>query len=147
MVEPGGNSGIFYRGLETEPAIYFTAPEMQVLDNQRHTDGDHPLTSAGAAYGLYAPEWDYSYPAGAWNRARIVVRDGHVEHWLNDQKLLAFDMNSQEFADRVRDSKFKDWSSFAKANQGHIALQDHGDRVAYRNIKLRELPTDQEHGQ
>lgn len=140
MVEPGGNSGIFYRGQETEPAIYFTAPEMQVLDNQRHTDGENPLTSAGSAYGLYAPQWDHSYPAGAWNRARIVVQDGNVEHWLNGEKLLAFDMKSEEFANRKANSKFKDWSNFAVADEGHIALQDHGDRVAYRNIKIRPLP-------
>lgn len=139
QIEEGGNSGIMYNVVEGPGAVYMTGPEMQVLDNEGHHDGGNPLTSAGACYGLYAPEEDVTREPGEWNQARLVVDRGHVEHWLNGTKLCEYDLWSSDWDANVEGSKFKQWTLFGDAKKGHIALQDHGDRVAYRNIKVRQL--------
>jgi Domain of Unknown Function (DUF1080) len=138
-VAPGGNSGIMYRVTEEAEAPYETGPEMQVLDDARHPDGRSPLTSAGALYGLYPAPRGAVKAAGEWNAARVVVRGNHVEHWLNGVKTAEAEIGSDDWNRRVADSKFRQWPGFAKASRGHIALQDHGDWVAYRNIRIREL--------
>jgi hypothetical protein len=138
-VGPGGNSGIFYRITETGEESYHTGIEMQVLDDARHADGQSPLTSAGALYGLYPAPRGVVRPAGEWNSARLVVRGNHVEHWLNGQPIVEAELWSEEWNTRLAASKFTQWPGFAKAPRGHIGLQDHGDRVWYRNIKIREL--------
>jgi hypothetical protein len=134
---PGGNSGIFYRAALGEQQIYFSAPEMQVLDDARHRDGGDPLTSAGAAYGLYPAPRGVVHAAGEWNQARITVQDGKVAHWLNGQKLLEYTLGSPEWKARVAASKFAKWQAYGVAPSGHIGLQDHGDPVWYRDIKIR----------
>jgi hypothetical protein len=139
-VAPGGNSGIFYRVTEKADATYETGPEMQVLDDARHRDGSSRLTSAGSLYGLYPAPIGAVKPAGEWNTARIVMNRGHVEHWLNGVKTAEADIGSDDWNQRVANSKFHQWPGFGKASRGHIALQDHGDRVAYRNIRVRVLP-------
>ncbi len=139
QIAPGGNSGIMYHVIEGPRAPYETGPEMQVLDNVAHHDGLDLLTSAGACYGLYLPSRDVTRPAGEWNAVRLVIDRGHVEHWLNGTLLCSFDLWSDDWNSRVEASKFKEWPLFGKARSGHISLQDHGDRVAYRNIKLRSL--------
>jgi hypothetical protein len=138
-ISPGGNSGIMYRVTEDAEATYETGPEMQVLDDARHADGGSPLTSAGSCFGLYPAPRGVVKPAGEWNAARILVRGSHVEHWLNGVKLLEYELGSEDWAARVAGSKFGQWPGYGKAARGYIALQDHGDEVAYRNIKLREL--------
>lgn len=138
-VEPGGNSGIFYRATEAAERIYESAPEMQVLDDARHIDGKNPLTSAGAAYGLYAPPRGVVKAAGEWNAARVVARGAHVEHWLNGQKVADYELGGADWSAKVQASKFKDWPGYGKATRGHIGLQDHGDPVYFRNIRIREL--------
>lgn len=141
-VEPGGNSGIFFRVVEDDDVrqTYHSGPEMQVLDNARHPDGRSPLTSAGANYGLHAPVRDVSRPAGEWNRVRLVVNGAHVEHWLSGVKVVEYELWTEDWERRVRESKFVEWPRYGRARVGRIALQDHGDRVWYRNIKVRELP-------
>ena len=134
-----GNSGIIYRVGEGEIDVWRTGPEMQVLDNGQHIDGGNPLTSAGSCYALYAPSEDVTAPVGLWNRVRLVVRGNHVEHWLNDIKVVEYEINSPDWRKRYEASKFKDMPQYGQLPRGHIALQDHGDRVAYRNIKIREL--------
>ncbi len=138
-VAPGGNSGIMYRVTEDCRAPYETGPECQVLDNAKHRDGKNPLTSAGALYGLYAPPKDVSKPPGEWNRVRILLKGAHVEHWLNDVKVVEAEIGSADWNKRIGESKFKKWPKFGKNPKGHIDLQDHGDRVEYRNIKIRVL--------
>ncbi len=142
-VAPGGNSGIFYRGVEApDPkltSIYHTAPEMQVLDDAKHADGKSPLTSAGSNYGLYPAPRGIVKPADEWNSARILVKGNHVEHWLNGAKVVEYELGSAEWTAKVKASKFNKWPGYGKAAEGVIGLQDHGDRVAYRNIKIRPI--------
>ena len=138
-VQPGGNSGIFYNVTEDGGAVYSTGPEMQVLDNKGHADGGSPLTSAGANYALHPPAWDTTGPPGTWNRARIVMDGDRVEHWLNGVLLLEYVLNSPDWERRVADSKFSGMPDYGRRTSGHIALQDHGDVVAFRNLKIRRL--------
>lgn len=139
-VSEGGNSGIFYRATEDNDYIWQSAPEMQVLDDAKHSDGKSPLTSAGSNFALYPAPPGVVRPAGEWNSARLVVNGNHVEHWLNGQKLLEYELGSAEWADRVAKSKFSTMPNYGKASEGHIGLQDHGDLVEFRNIRIKVLP-------
>jgi hypothetical protein len=139
-VQPGGNSGIIYRVNDSGEATYMTGPEMQVLDDARHADGKSPLTSAGAVYGLYPTPRGIVKPAGEWNAARLVVNGNHVEHWLNGTKMGEYELGSADWQQRVDASKFKAWPGYGRSARGRIALQDHGDPVSFRNIRIRVLP-------
>lgn len=139
-VEPGGNSGIMYRVTEEDSSTYRTGPEMQVLDDSAHADGQNRLTAAGSAYGLYAAPAGVVRPAGEWNDVRLIVDGSHVEHWLNGQKVVEYELGSPEWEELVANSKFNEWKLYGRARSGHIALQDHGDRVSYRNIRIKVLP-------
>ena len=139
-ISPGGNSGIFYRGTEEYEAIYWSAPEMQVLDDAVHADGKNRLTAAGSAYALYAAPAGVVKPAGEWNSIRLVVNGNKVEHWLNGQKVVEYELGSADWTAKVAASKFNQWPGYGKAARGHIGLQDHGDRVWFRNIRVKMLP-------
>ncbi|MGC4030187.1 MAG: DUF1080 domain-containing protein [Tepidisphaeraceae bacterium] len=139
-VPEGGNSGVYYRANESGAYGWQTGPEMQILDDERHPDGKNPLTSAGAAYAVFAPTAKAARPAGAWNTARLVVQGGHVEHWLNGQKVVDYTLGSPTWRSAVSAGKFKDVKGYGTLPTGHIMLQDHGDAVAFRNIKIRKLP-------
>ena len=139
-IAPKGNSGIFYRGIEGPDAIYYSAPEMQVLDDSGHVDGRTELTSAGAVYGLYPVARGIVKPVGEWNTARILVNGNHVEHWLNGQRIAAYELGSADWSERVAKSKFKQWPEYGKATEGYIGLQEHGNWIGFRNIKIRVLP-------
>ena len=136
-IAPGGNSGIMFHVSEDEAETYYTGPEVQVLDNGGHKDGKDPLTSAGACYALYAPSKDMTRPPGTWNAVRLVVNGSRVQHWLNGTKVVEYDMASDEWKKKVAASKFNEWPKFGTLPEGYIVLQNHGDRVAYRNIKIR----------
>ena len=136
-IAPGGNSGIFYRATEEYPEIYWSAPEMQVLDDALHPDGHNRLTSAGSAYGLYAAPAGVVKPAMEWNAIRIIVRGHHVEHWMNGQKVVEYDLGSPDWTAKVAASKFHEWPHYGLAPQGHIGLQVHGNGVWYRNVRIR----------
>jgi hypothetical protein len=135
----GGNSGIFFHAIPEGEEIWHSAPEMQVLDNKRHKDGATPETSAGSNYALHGPVRDVTRPIGEWNDVRLVVKGPHVEHWLNDVKLLEYELWSEDWEARVKRSKFGKIPMYGRAKTGHIGLQDHGDPVWYRNIKIRPL--------
>lgn len=139
-VAPRGNSGIFYRASEDDDAIYWTAPEMQVLDDAAHPDGQSRLTSAGANYGLDPSPAGVVRPSGEWNAVRLVVNGNHVEHWLNGVKVVEYELGTPAWVAKVRASKFAPHPHYGRNPEGYIGLQDHGDRVAYRNIKIRVLP-------
>jgi hypothetical protein len=139
-VAPGGNSGIMFRVTEDSDATYKSGPEMQVLDDAAHRDGQSRLTAAGANYGLDAAPAGVVKAAGEWNAVRLVVNGAHVEHWLNGVKVVEYELWSPAWEAKVAATKFAQWPGYGRARRGHIALQDHGDRVAYRNIRIRVLP-------
>lgn len=136
-VEAGGNSGVFYRAEEGHEWIYQSAPEMQILDDAGHRDGGDPLTSAGANYGLHPAPRGVVRAAGQWNEARIVADGDRVEHWLNGVKIVEYELGSRDWEERVAASKFAEWPPYGRARRGHIGLQDHGDPVWFRNVKIR----------
>jgi 3-keto-disaccharide hydrolase len=138
-VEEGGNSGIFYLAATGSENIFRVAPEMQVLDDAGHHDGQNPLTSAGANYGLHPAPRGVVNPAGEWNSIRIKVENEQVEHWMNGQMIVEYVIGSPEWSELVANSKFDEWPEYGTARTGHIGLQDHGDPVWYRNIKVREI--------
>ena len=138
-VPEGGNSGIFYFATEEGDYIWQSAPEMQVLDDKKHSDGKNTLTSAGALYAMIAPPKSVVNPVGEFNQVRIKVKDNHVEHWLNGNKVVEYEYQSDAMWDLVAKSKFNTMPLFAKASEGHIGIQgDHGE-IWYRNIRIRKL--------
>jgi hypothetical protein len=139
-VQAAGNSGIMYRVSEDGAETYHSGPEMQVLDDAGHPDGRNRLTSAGACYALYASPPGIVRAAGEWNDVRLVVDGAHVEHWLNGVKVVEYELGSADWQARVAASKFHEWPRFGTYPRGHIALQDHTDLVAFRSIRIKELP-------
>ena len=138
-VPEGGNSGIFYFATEEGDYIWQSAPEMQVLDDEKHTDGENTLTSAGSLYAMIAPSARVVKPVGSFNQVQIKVKDNHVEHWLNGTKIVEYIYGSDMMWDLVAKSKFSTMPQFAKASEGHIGLQgDHGV-IWYKNIRIRRL--------
>lgn len=138
-VPEGGNSGIFYFATEEGDYIWQSAPEMQVLDDKKHSDGKNTLTSAGALYAMIAPTKSVVNSVGEFNQVRIKVKDNRVEHWLNGTKVVEYEYQSDAMWDLVAKSKFNTMPLFAKASEGHIGIQgDHGE-IWYRNIRIRKL--------
>lgn len=139
-VSPGGNSGILFRVSEDAEQTYHTGPEMQVLDDAGHRDGQSRLTAAGSNYGLHPSPPGVVRPAESWNSVRLVVNGASVKHWLNDSLVVSYELWSPEWEELVRTTKFAEWPGYGRGTSGHIALQDHGDRVAFRSIRLLVLP-------
>lgn len=139
-ISVGGNAGIFYRGTEEYPRVYWTAPEYQLLDDATAPDGVSRLTSAGSAYGLYPSPAGHLKPVGEWNETRIIAKGAHVEHWLNGTKLLEYELWSDDWIAKVKAAKFSAWPNYGMAKRGRLALQgDHDGSLAFRNVKVREL--------
>jgi hypothetical protein len=140
---PGGNSGVLYRVAELpgEPS-WHSGPEMQILDDDKYRDNS-PKNWTGALYDMIAaPRDKVVHPVGEWNKVRVVVRDNHVEHWLNGRKAVEYDLGSDALKTRVAGSKFKDMPRFAREPEGYIALQHHdGGDVWFRNVRVRALGT------
>jgi hypothetical protein len=140
-LSPGGNAGIFYRGTEEYDHIYWSAPEYQLLDDAKHPDGKSRLTSAGAAYALYPSPAGIVKPGGQWNSSRLIVNGAHVEHWLNGQKLLSYELWSPDWEAKVKASKFSAYPNYGRAHRGYIGIQgDHDGTLMLRNIRIREIP-------
>jgi quercetin dioxygenase-like cupin family protein len=135
----GGNSGILWRVTEDAETSWHTAPEMQVLDNAKYK-GRNRAQLAGACYDLYAASKDVTRPAGEWNQVRVVADRNRIEHWLNGEKIVEYEIGSDDWNRRVAKSKFKTMAGFARAARGHVCLQDHSNEVRYRSIKIRPLP-------
>jgi hypothetical protein len=140
----GANSGIKYFVTEQQPRTPGSAIglEYQLLDDVRHPDaklGINGNRTLASLYDLMPATNKKPNPIGEWNHARIVVRGRHVEHWLNGVKVLEYERGGKEFLAHKAESKFKDRKDFGEAPRGHILLQDHGNQVFFRNIKIRVL--------
>jgi hypothetical protein len=139
-VAMGGNSGVIYRVLESDGPAWMSGPEYQVLDDLGHPDGQDPRTSAAALYALVAPgEGKRLEPVGSWNEGRIVVRDGHVEHWLNGARVVEYEWGSRQIRRLIADSKFRDAPDFMIHGEGHVVLQHHGEVAWFRDVRIRRL--------
>jgi len=145
-ISEGGNSGIFYLGQETDDYDYIwkTAPEMQILDNEKHPDakmGTNGNRQSGSLYDLIPAEPQNAKPVGEWNQVEIMVYKGSVWHKMNGEKVVEYHLWTPQWYDMVADSTFpelnEDWAEVA--SEGYIGLQDHGDDVWFRNIKIKEL--------
>ena len=139
-VAPGGNSGVLYRVRESSAPAWASGPEYQVLDDALHPDGARPETSAGALYDLIGPADGASPEAvGSFNAARIMVRGGRVEHWLNGLPVVEYGWDDPELRERIAASKFADAPDFMRQATGHVVLQHHGEEAWFRAVRIRPL--------
>ena len=140
-ISKGGNSGVKY--LVTEERSGPIAHEYQVLDDAGHPDakvGTHRQSAAFYDVLAPSPEAKRLKPVGEFNEARVLVRGSHVEHWLNGKKVLEYELGSPALKAAIAKSKFKDVAGFGTKLEGRILLQDHGDEVCYRNVKVQAPP-------
>jgi hypothetical protein len=136
-ISPGGNSGIMFHVDESQATPWMTGPEIQIQDNV----AGHDPQKSGWLYQLYKPQSDATKPAGQWNTLRILIAPAGQKSsvHMNGQKYYEFVKGSEDWNQKVKGSKFAQMPNFGKPTQGLISLQDHGDEVAYRNIKIRVI--------
>ncbi len=144
MISDTANSGILYLVIEEEGSpIWYNAPEYQIIDNETWAKSDPNFNMSshrtGDNYDMEASAADYMKPAGEWNTARIIHNNGHVEHWLNGNKCLEYEIGSPKWKEQLAKSKFHDYPKYGMAQRGHIGFQDHGHKVWFKNIKIKNL--------
>ncbi|NJN41800.1 MAG: DUF1080 domain-containing protein [Flammeovirgaceae bacterium] len=138
-ITSNGNSGIMFRVSEEYEHSYYSGPEYQVLDDEGYKDRETELHFTGANYDMHPAGEKKLNPVGQWNETRILVNQNHVEHWLNGQKILEYEIGSDDWNVRKENSKWKNVNGYAVPTKGHIALQDHDSEAWYRNIKIRVI--------
>ena len=134
-ISEGGNSGLMYHVLESEKTPWMTGPEIQIQDNVK----GHDPQKAGWLYQLYKSDVDATKPAGQWNTLRILITPAKCEQYMNGVKYCEYVKGSKDWDERVAASKFSKMPQFGKPTKGHICLQDHGNVVMFRNIKIRKI--------
>tara|TARA_B100000575_G_scaffold294574_1_gene311652 strand:+ start:5304 stop:6101 length:798 start_codon:yes stop_codon:yes gene_type:complete len=137
----GANSGIMYHVTQASDYKddYETGPEYQLLDNQLAPSESLPHRQVASLYDMYAPQISPYLPAGQWNLAGIRVLNNEVEHWLNEELVLQYNLKSDDFLQRKIESKWYDDPDWAMAGIGHISLQDHGDKVEFKRVAVRRI--------
>ncbi|MDG1750813.1 MAG: DUF1080 domain-containing protein [Thalassotalea sp.] len=138
-ISNAGNSGIFILADETGKKIYSHAVEIQILDNKRHADNKIDSHLSGSIYDMIASPVESRRPAGLWNQVRILLNQKQLTVWQNNIQTADINIGGEQWQALVAKSKFKDWEGFALSNVGHIGLQDHGDNVSFKNIKIKAL--------
>lgn len=138
-ISEGGNSGVLILADETGEHIYSHAPEIQILDNERHPDNKLDTHRSGSLYDMIASPAASHRVAGEWNQLRILLDQGQLTVWQNGVQTASVGIHSAEWQRLVAASKFADWAGFAANRSGHIGLQDHGDVVWFKNLKIKEL--------
>ena len=139
-IEKGSNSGIMYHVLETHDVPYATGPEYQLVDDNGYEGKLENWQKSGADYAMHAPLKLAAKPTGQYNHTKILFDKGHVEHWLNGEKVADFTAWSPEWEQLRSNSKWKDFPDYGKSRTGLIAFQgDHKGGIWFKNIKIREL--------
>lgn len=138
-LSPGGNSGVFFHVAEGSfKEVYHTGPEIQILDDETHPDGADLDHRSGANYDMQAAAYAMSRPIGEYNRLRVLVEQGHVTQWLNGVKVVEYQLGSKAWREQLDNSKFMKMPGYGTQGKGHIALQDHGNPIWFRNLKIRK---------
>ena len=131
-----GNSGLFCRVEEDAELSWHSGPEMQLLDDRGHPDGREPTTRNGALYGLLRPELETPIEPNTFVEAALSLRDGEVGHWLDGRCVLRYRLDDPALAERIASSKFSSCPRFAKAAEGHVVLQHHGEAARFRRLSI-----------
>jgi hypothetical protein len=138
-IGPAQNSGVMYRVTEEYDLPYATGPEYQVTDDVGYPGGTKTKEQTSEVYAMYAAENKKMNPPGEWNSAKIVVNGSHVEHWLNGNKVLEYELWSDDWKKRVAESKWKEFPGYGLPKKGYLDLQDHSGEVWYRNLMIKVL--------
>jgi hypothetical protein len=138
-IAPQGNSGILYMVTENYETSYLSGPEYQVIDDVNFPEKLEDWQKVAANYAMHTAPTAHPKPAGEWNHARIVVDHGHIQHWLNGEKVVEYDLWTDDWKKRKAEGKWKDAPGYGMSKVGHIALQDHGSEAWFKNIEIKKL--------
>ena len=139
MIAAQGNSGVMFRVTEEYDQPYFTGPEYQLLDDGGYPGEVKEVNFTGGNYDMYAPVNKKLNPVGEWNSSRIIARGKHIEHWLNGDKVVEYEIGSDDWKKRKEESKWKDVVGYSMPESGHIDLQDHTHEIWFKNIIIKTL--------
>jgi hypothetical protein len=138
-ISPKGNSGVMFRVTEEFEQPYYSGPEYQVIDDAGYSPAPTDKQLTGANYDMHVAASKSVKPVGEWNTSKIIVKGNHVEHWLNGQKIVEYELSSDDWKTRKAGSKWKDATGYGMAAKGHLDLQDHGCEVWYKNLMIKTL--------